>query len=150
MANYSSLLLALFTRDLNKLKDELNLYSTESHIWKVEPNISNSAGNLTLHLIGNLNHFVGAVLGKTGYVRQRELEFSKKYIPRNILIEDIDKTIAMLTGVLMKLSNADLDVEYIFAKPDKPDSAGQFLLNLTAHLAYHLGQINYHRRLLDK
>ena len=150
MANYSSLLLALFTRDLNKMKDELNLYSTESNIWKVEPNISNSAGNLTLHLIGNLNHFVGAVLGKTTYIRHRELEFSKKDIPRTILIEDIDKTIAVLTGVLSKISNADLDVEYAFAKPDKLDSTGQFLLNLTAHLAYHLGQINYHRRLLDK
>lgn len=150
MANYSSLLLALFTRDLNKLKDELNLYSTESNIWKVGPNISNSAGNLTLHLIGNLNHFVGAVLGKTTYIRHRELEFSKKDIPRTILIEDIDKTIAVLTGVLSKISNADFDVEYAFVKPDKLDSAGQFLLNLTAHLAYHLGQINYHRRLLDK
>jgi hypothetical protein len=150
MANYSSLLLWLFTRDLNKLKDELNLYSTESSIWKVEPNISNSAGNLSLHLIGNLNHFVGAILGKNGYIRQRDLEFSKKDIPRTILVEDIDKTIAVLTDILGKLSNADLDVEYAFAKPDKLDSAGQFLLNLTAHLAYHLGQINYHRRLLDK
>ncbi len=150
MANYSSLLLSLFTRDLNKLKDELNLYSIESNLWKVEPNISNSAGNLTLHLIGNLNHFVGAVIGQSGYVRQRDLEFSKKDIPRGILIADIDKTIGVLTEVLSKLSDADLDVEYGFAKPDKLDSAGQFLLNLTAHLAYHLGQINYHRRLLDK
>ena len=150
MANYSSLLLSLFTRDLNKLKDELNLYSSESNLWKVESNISNSAGNLTLHLIGNLNHFVGAVLGQTGYIRQRDLEFSKKDIPRAILIADIDKTIDVLTAVLSKLSNADLDMEYVFTKPDKLDIAGQFLLNLTAHLAYHLGQINYHRRLLDK
>ena len=117
MANYSSLLLSLFTRDLNKLKDELNLYSTESNLWKVESNISNSAGNLTLHLIGNLNHFVGAVLDKTGYVRARDLEFSKKDIPRALLIADIDKTIDVLTAVLSKLSNADLDMEYAFAKP---------------------------------
>jgi len=150
MANYSSLLLSLFTRDLNKLKDELNLYSNESNLWEVESNISNSAGNLTLHLIGNLNHFVGSVLGHTGYVRQRDLEFSKKDISRAILIADINKTIEMLTSVLGKLSNEDLDMEYAFANPDKLDVAGQFLLNLTAHLAYHLGQINYHRRLLDK
>jgi hypothetical protein len=150
MANHSSLLLALFTRDLNKLKDELNLYSAESNIWKVEPNISNSAGNLTLHLIGNLNHFVGAVLGKTNYVRNRDLEFSQKDVPRAAMTGDIDKTIEMLTAVLSKVSNEDLDLDVVFTTPDKPDNAGKFLLGLTAHLAYHLGQINYHRRLLDK
>ena len=149
MVNYSSSLLSLFTRDLNKLKEELNAYSNESNIWKTETGISNSAGNLTLHLIGNLNHFIGSVLGKTGYVRQRDLEFSKKDIPRATLISDLDTTIAMLTSVLGTLSNEELDKEYEFMK-DKQDSTGHFLIHLFGHLSYHLGQINYHRRLLDK
>lgn len=150
MVRYSESLLSLFTRDLNKLKQELNAYSNEANIWKVEPGIANSAGNLTLHLIGNLNHFVGSIIGKTGYVRYRDLEFSKKDIARSILIEDLDKTIAMLTTVLTPLSNEDLDKEYAFMKPEQIDSAGQFLIHLFGHLAYHLGQVNYHRRLLDK
>ena len=149
MVHYSSSLLTLFTRDLNKLKDELNSYTTEANIWKIEPGISNSPGNLTLHLIGNLNHFVGAILGKTGYVRYRDLEFSKKDIPRATLIADLDATIAMLAKVLGSLSNEELDHEHEFIK-GKQDSAGQFLIHLFGHLSYHLGQINYHRRLLDK
>ena len=150
MVRYSESLLTLFTRDLNKLKQELNAYTNEANIWKVEPGIGNSAGNLTLHLIGNLNHFVGATIGKTGYVRYRDLEFSKKDIARTILIGDLDKTIAMLTAILTPLSNEDLDKEYAFMKPEQIDSAGQFLIHLFGHLAYHLGQVNYHRRLLDK
>ena len=150
MVNYSESILVLFTRDLHKLKEELNSYHTESNIWIVAPGIGNSAGNLTLHLIGNLNHFVGSMLGQTGYIRYRDLEFSKKDIARSILMEDLDKTIAMLTTVLTPLSNTDLDKEYAFMKPDKIDPAGHFLIHLYGHLTYHLGQVNYHRRLLDK
>ena len=149
MISYSSSLLSLFTRDLTKLKEELNAYSNEAAIWQVAPGISNSAGNLSLHLIGNLNHFIGATLGKTGYVRHRDLEFSSKDIPRATLIANIDSTIAVLTNVLGALSNEDLNTVHEFMK-DKQDSTGHFLIHLFGHLTYHLGQINYHRRLLDK
>jgi len=150
MINYSESLLALYTRDLNKLKEELSLYSNEPTIWRTAPNISNSAGNLTLHLIGNLNHFIGATLGKTDYVRDREAEFTIKNIPRHTLIDEIDSTIGMLIDVLGSLSNTDLDKEFPVDKPVKKDSTGNMLIHLFGHLAYHLGQINYHRRLLDK
>jgi hypothetical protein len=74
---------SLFLRDLNKLKQEIESYQNETNLWKTEANISNSAGNLTLHIVGNLSHFVGAVLGNSGYVRNRELEFSLKDVPKN-------------------------------------------------------------------
>jgi hypothetical protein len=150
MLSYSASFVTLFTRDLNRLKEELSLYSSEPAIWKVEPAISNSAGNLTLHLIGNLNHFIGATLGNTGYIRDRDAEFSKKSVPRLKLINDIDATIGMLIDVLGSLSNTDMDTKHAFMKTDKQDSTGHFLIHLCAHLSYHLGQINYHRRLLDK
>ncbi|HEY5407636.1 MAG TPA: hypothetical protein VIJ92_11120 [Ginsengibacter sp.] len=73
---------ALFERDINKLIEEINLYKNEEDIWKIKEGISNSSGNLTLHLLGNLNHFIGATLGNTGYVRERDKEFSLKNIPR--------------------------------------------------------------------
>ena len=89
-----NLLLAdFFERDMLKLKEEISLYKDETNLWKVENTISNSAGNLCLHLIGNLKHFIGATLGNTGYVRQRELEFSSKNIPRSELHSEIDKLI---------------------------------------------------------
>lgn len=97
-----------------------------------------------------MNHFIGAALGNTGYVRQRDLEFSLKDVPRDALIKQIEDTIEMVTSVLENLSEADLQEEYKHRVIEKPMTTGFFLMYLTMHLAYHLGQINYHRRLLDQ
>lgn len=141
-------LIAVFERDLNRLKDEISLYSDETKLWVVEKGISNSAGNLCLHLIGNLNHFIGAILGNTGYVRERDKEFSLKNIPASELLENIDKVKKVVLGTLPKLSDADIAKEFPFEVMGKKYPTGFFLLHLSAHLNYHLGQINYHRRLL--
>lgn len=140
---------SLFTRDLNKLKTEIESYQNEEIIWKIDKNILNSAGNLTLHLVGNISHFVGAILGNSGYVRNRELEFSLKDIPKTELIQQIEKTIEVVNSSLEKLSAEDLEKEYPFEPLGYPMTTEYFLIHLVAHLDYHLGQINYHRRLLD-
>lgn len=103
---------SLFNRDLNKLKTEIEAYQNEENLWKIDKNIANSAGNLTLHLVGNINHFIGAQLGNTGYVRHRELEFSLNDVPRAELIEKLEATIAMIDSVLPQLSEEDLKKEY--------------------------------------
>ena len=142
-------LIEIFERDLNKLIDEINLYKDEKSLWIIKEGIGNSAGNLCLHLIGNLNHFIGAVLGKSGYVREREKEFSLKDIPRKELVSNIEMTIVVVKESLSKLTAADFEKDFaieIFGKPQKTDF---ILIHLTTHLTYHLGQINYHRRLLD-
>ena len=136
-------------RDLLKLKEEINLYKSESDLWVVKNEISNSAGNLCLHLIGNLNHFIGATLGNTGYIRTRELEFSSKNIPRTQLIAGIDKTIDVVKNTLGKLAEEDYKKDFPLLKHDKVVSTEHMLLHLLTHLSYHLGQINYHRRLLS-
>ena len=140
---------ALFHRDLEKLRLEIDLYKNEAVIWHIERSIANSAGNLCLHLIGNLNTYLGAELGKTGYVRQRELEFSLKDIPRAELLQKIDDTKLVVDDVLNRLTEAQLDEAYPLLVFDEKTSTGYFLVHLTTHLTYHLGQINYHRRLLD-
>lgn len=146
----TKILNTLFQRDLNKLKIEIEAYQKEENIWKVAENITNCGGNLCLHLIGNLNTFLGTYLGETGYVRQRDLEFSKKNVPREELIEMVEATAIMIDTVLSNLSEADLVKEYpIMVFKDK-ETTEFFLMHLTTHLTYHLGQINYHRRLLDK
>ena len=141
---------SLFERDLLKLKSEIESYSLESDLWLVERSISNSAGNLAMHLIGNLNHFVGAQLGNTRYVRDREYEFSGKNIPKQTLLQQIDDTLAMLHSTLDGLSESKLQEDYPKIVFREKMSVEFFLVHLTTHLAYHLGQINYHRRLLDK
>lgn len=140
---------SLFTRDLNKLKTEIEAYQDEANIWKTDKSVSNSAGNLCLHLVGNLSHFVGAILGNSGYVRTRELEFSLKDVPRTELIKKIEETLHIVTSTLDNLSTEDLEKEYPLEPFGYAMTTEYFLMHLFGHLSYHLGQINYHRRLLD-
>lgn len=141
-------LIEFFERDLLKVKEEISLYEQEQDLWVIRPGIHNSAGNLTLHLVGNLNHFIGATLGNTGYLRQREAEFSLKNVPRTTLFSMLDDTILAVKDSLQNLSDADLEENFLLEKHGKIVSVTHMLLHLSTHLSYHLGQINYHRRLL--
>ncbi|REG99553.1 DUF1572 family protein [Flavobacterium aquicola] len=143
------ILRTLFNRDLNKLKLEIDSYSDETKIWHIEKSISNSGGNLCLHLIGNLNTYIGAQIGNTNYVRNRDLEFSNKFVPKNTLIAQIDATIVMINNTLDQLLEEDLKHKHPYLVFENKTSVEYLLIHLTTHLAYHLGQINYHRRLLD-
>lgn len=137
----------LFERELNKLIEELNLYRGEEGMWVVKGQISNSAGNLCLHMLGNLNHFIGAVLGNTGYVRKRDDEFSLKNVPKAELIETIKNTIRIINIALQKLTEADMNKLFPLEKHGEKVTTGYMLIHLLTHLNYHLGQVNYHRRL---
>jgi len=143
-------LILLFERDLNKLITEIELYKKEENIWRVEKNISNSAGNLTLHLIGNLNTYIGKEIGKTNYVRNRELEFSQKNIPRQELLKNLNDTKTVVRNSLLTLPQNELENEYPVLVFTEKTTTGYLLVHLTTHLNYHLGQINYHRRLIDE
>jgi len=140
----------LFQKDLEKLKTEIELYDYEARIWYFEKGIANSAGNLCLHLIGNLNAYIGVGLGKTNYIRQRDLEFSLKNIPRTELVQKIEETMNVVEAGLNKLSPEDLKTDFpIIIWNNQPTETAYTLIYLSNHFNYHLGQINYHRRLLD-
>lgn len=141
---------SLFVRDLQKLKQEIASYKNESTIWMIEESISNSAGNLCLHLIGNLNAYIGIGLAKTDYIRNRELEFSLKNIPRTTLIKNIEETITVVENGLDGLNDEQMKDNFPIIIWEKETGMTYTLIHLTTHLNYHLGQINYHRRLLDK
>jgi len=142
-------LISFFERDLNRLIVEIESYKNEANIWRIEKQVSNSAGNLALHLIGNLNALIGKEIGNTNYVRNRELEFSQKNISRTHLIEAIRETIKMVSDSLVTLTEEDLKKDYPILKFSEITSTSYLLVHLTTHLSYHLGQINYHRRLLE-
>jgi len=141
-------LIEIYQRDLDKIKRELNLYENEAAIWILKDEISNSAGNLTLHLIGNLNHFIGALLGNSGYVRDRELEFSSKNVSRDDLNNKIEATIEVVRSALENLKDEDFEQNFPEKFQEKIVKTDFMLIHLNTHLAYHLGQINYHRRLI--
>ena len=141
---------SLFNRDLNRLKKEIELYQSEEVIWKVEQYIANSAGNLCLHLVGNLKTFIGAVLGESGYIRNRELEFSAKDVPKAELIKGVEEAIEIVSQTLEKLTETQIKNEYPVLVFETRASTEYMLIHLATHLGYHLGQVNYHRRLLDR
>ena len=141
-------LLEIFERDLRQLKQEISLYKQENDLWVVKEEITNSAGNLCLHLIGNLNHFIGAVLGHSGYIRDRDNEFAAKNVPRKQLLSQIEEAIAVVTDALRGLPDAHFEQDFPVEKRGQIVKTDFMLLHLLGHLSYHLGQIKYHRRLI--
>lgn len=143
-------LIKLFTRDLEKLASEISAFKKEDNLWRIEGDIKNTAGNLCLHLTGNLNHFIGAVIGNTGYVRHREAEFADKHIPRPEMIRSIHETKRVVSDTLEKMNPQLLTLNYPIDVFGEKMTYEYFLIHLESHLNYHLGQINYLRRILEK
>jgi hypothetical protein len=138
----------LYTRDLNKLKAEIELYKTDADLWLLANGISNTGGNLALHLCGNLLHFFGATLNASGYVRKRDEEFSTKGLAKTILIAKVDEVLKDVLATLEKQSDAEIAKTYPIEVFGEPITTEYFLIHLSTHLNYHLGQINYHRRIV--
>jgi hypothetical protein len=137
----------LFDRDLRKLESEITLFPNEESLWTIGGEIKNPAGNLALHLCGNLRHYIGHVLGNSGYNRNRDQEFAARHVPKQNLINQIRETIGEVSGTLAKLDPAVLAREYPTHVFDYKMTTMYFLIHLHGHLNYHLGQINYVRRL---
>lgn len=140
-------LIPLFERDLIKLENEIAAYETDEQLWTVRGEIKNSGGNLALHLIGNLNHFIGAVLGENGYVRNRDAEFDTTTGTKAEIIEMIKNTIPVVSSALGKLTAESMVKDFPVQKHEETRRVDFMLLHLFGHFSYHLGQINYHRRL---
>lgn len=141
---------SLFSRDLLKLKAEIESYKNESKLWIVDGQIANSAGNLSLHLVGNLNTYIGNGLGNSGYVRDRDKEFSEKNRSKLELLQMIEETKTVVDRSLATILDDQLKLDFPIIVWEKPTNMAYTLMHLHGHLNYHLGQINYHRRLLDK
>ena len=138
----------VIVRDLKAVRRELDAYLDEGDIWRLPPGIANSAGTLALHLAGNLQHFIGGVLGKTGYRRDRAAEFSRRDVPRAELVAQIEAAVIAVEQGLAQVSEAALAAEFPERIAGHTVTTGEWLVHLAAHLSYHLGQIDYHRRLV--
>ncbi|MDB4920447.1 DUF1572 family protein [Mucilaginibacter sp.] len=145
MENY---LAELYERDLLKLRDEIKNFKDDYNIWRKTDGISNSAGTLVLHLTGNLNFCIGTKIGNTGYVRNREREFSVTDVPRQELITGIDNLIEVVKTSLTNISQQKLDETYPL-EVNGQKSTAYYLVYFHGHLNYHLGQVNYLRRMLE-
>ena len=138
----------VITRELKALRREIETYPGENELWDVRPGITNPGGNLALHLAGNIQYFIGNVLGRNGYVRNREAEFADKDVPRAELLREIDNAIDAVEIGMRTITEADLARPYPEAVGGVSSTTGAFLAHFATHLAYHLGQVDYHRRIL--
>jgi hypothetical protein len=138
----------LINRELTSLRDELLAYPSEADMWAVPKGVPNSAGNIALHLVGNLRFFVGTQLGATGYVRDRDAEFAKRNVPRAEIVASIEVAADEITRTLATLDPALLDKPFPVEIGGNKIQTEMFLQHLASHLAYHLGQIDYHRRVV--
>jgi Protein of unknown function (DUF1572) len=140
----------LYRRDLTRLVQELSAFPKEETLWQVLPPITNSAANLALHLEGNLREFIGRQLGNIPYSRRRDLEFATKVLPKEDLIRRLQAVLDLIPGIVSGLSGPALEATYPEEVYSPALSTGQFVLSLYGHLNYHLGQIDYLRRMVTK
>jgi len=138
----------LYRRDILKLQEEIENFKAERNLWQKADGVNNPAGNLALHITGGLNWLIGTMLGNTGYVREREKEFSSCDIPKEQLIAGLDELAAMVYRVLSGLSQEAFGSEYPLDFLGKR-SVHFYMVNFYGHLNYHLGQVNYLRRILE-
>ena len=136
----------ILLRDLDLLHNEISAFDSEEKLWIKKAGVSNTAGNLALHIAGNLQHFIGHVLGKRSFQRNREAEFNNR-VDRSTLISEIESAKASVSSALQSLSEEDLKADFPIEVLGHPMSTKFFLIHLIGHLNYHLGQINYCRRL---
>lgn len=143
---FASYLSTIIARDLRALRREVEAYPDDASLWRTLPTIPNAAGTLVLHLSGNLQHFIGAQLARNGYVRDREAEFSRRNVPRSELLSHIDAALEAVIGTMAHVTDADLDTTFPTPIGNARVKTADMLIHLATHLAYHLGQIDYHRR----
>lgn len=138
-----------YQRDIQRVIDEIGLFKDEANIWKIGGSIKNSAGNLVLHLTGGLNYLIGTNLSNTGYVRNRDAEFTIKGVDKEQLIEQLKELNSMIDKTISSLTEEQLESSFpIFF--DKENATIRYvLIQLLLHLNYHLGQINYLRRMFE-
>lgn len=139
----------ILARDLDKLAGQLEAYPSEGSIWRRLGDTRNSAGTLALHLVGNLEHYVGAVLGGLPYVRDRDAEFGGREVPRAELLQRVARCRDHVAATLEALPDGVLPEPYPGELPAHLAGASThlFLIHLTAHFGWHLGQVDYHRRI---
>lgn len=144
----AEILRKILIRDVKALKRELEAYPDEPGLWLTPPGVSNSAGNLALHLAGNLRTFIGAQLGSNGYLRDREAEFSRRDVPRTEVLAQLDAAMQDIDATMPRVTDEDMSRPYPMPIGGVTLTTGEFLTHIAAHLAYHLGQVDYHRRVV--
>ncbi len=145
----NSILANFYERDIRRLIEEVNSFKNGEDLWKTLGSLKNSVGNLVLHIIGGTNYLIGAILARRGYVRDRDQEFIIKGVERKVLVARLEELIPMISKTLIALTPEQMEAEYPLMFDDMKTSNSYVLVQLLLHLNYHLGQVNYLRRIFE-
>lgn len=141
---------AILDRDLRALAREVEAYPDEAALWELPEGVLNSGGTLVLHLTGNIQHYLGARLAGTGFVRDRPAEFSARGVPRAALLRQVEAARSAVRSTAEKLTGETLEQDFPEVVGGMHVATGEYLVHLVSHFAYHLGQLDYHRRLVTR
>lgn len=139
---------AILDRDLGAVARQVEAYADEQDLWRLPPGLPNCGGTLALHLAGNIQHYLGARLGDTGYLRNRPAEFSARDLPRSALLREIAAAREAVRAAAARVDAERLTDDFPETVGGVRIPTGHYLIHLVAHFAYHLGQLDYHRRLV--
>jgi uncharacterized damage-inducible protein DinB len=142
------ILQTLLLRELAAVRRSVEAYPDDASIWVQPAGLPNAAGTLVLHLAGNLRSYIGTVLGGGSYQRDRPAEFSRRDVPRAELLAELDATAGEIARTMPMLTDAMLSQPYPQQIGGHVLRTDVFLTHIATHLAYHLGQIDYHRRVV--
>jgi hypothetical protein len=145
----TTILIDLYEKELDKLKNEINSYKSEEQIWNLPESIQITGGNLCLFLAGNLQHFIGAMIGDSGYIRNKEAELKAKNVSRERLLEEIENTRQVVVDTLEQVSKSELLKIFPNKDFEEPVTTEYYLIHLLSNFSYYLGQIHLHRKLVD-
>jgi len=147
MSSLGTELAGLYARELDRLADQVSEYPSDAALWSTSGAQKNAPGTLALHLSGGLLAMVGASLGGTGYVRDRDREFSERDVPREEVVRRVRACRDVVVPIIEGLDDGTL--AEVYPAPTSPAYAGMttraFLMHLLWHVGWHLGHIYYHR-----
>ena len=147
-SDLSSELTRFFLRELACLRRELEAYPDEDLIWHVPSGAPNSSGTLALHLSGNIQHYIGAILGGNDYARDRDAEFTTRGLSRADLLDHVAAAERTVSAILPQIHDSSLTEPFSEPMRGVTLSKREAFLHVAMHLAYHIGQVDYHRRLV--
>jgi hypothetical protein len=143
-----SAVVTVLLRELRAVRRSLEAYPDDASVWAERPGLPNAGGTLALHLAGNLRHFIGLHLGGVPYVRDRDAEFARRGVPRAELIAGIDAAMEAVERGMLATTDDRMNAPFPEPIGGRRIATGDFLVHLAVHLAWHLGQLDYHRRIV--
>jgi uncharacterized damage-inducible protein DinB len=145
----TAVLIDLYSREIEKLKNEVLAFESDDLIWRTPDTQVISAGNQCLYIAGSLQHYIGNIIGDSGYIRNKEAEMKAKNISRERLLEEIENMRQVVVDTLEQVSKTELQKQFPTNEFEEPVSTEFFLIHLLRKLSYHLGQISLLRQLVS-